>query len=173
MGLNMAVLATFITQNISFIVVGMIVLLLLALIIFININLKLSRMNKRYKKLMTGMDGANIERILMGHIDEVRAMVRKFEELESENRRLDVLVNNSLQRIGVVRYSAFADMGSDLSYAVALLDNHNNGVVFSSLFARDDSRCYAKPIIDGKSTYVLSKEEEQAIAQAMGKGQRL
>lgn len=169
MGLNMAILADFITQNIAGFVIIITLFIVVALIVFINVNMKLARMNKRYKKLMTGMDGANIERILMGHIDEVRSMVKKFEELESENRRLDVLVNNSLQRIGIVRYSAFDDMGSDLSYAVAMLDNHNNGVVFSSLFARDDSRCYAKPIIDGKSSYVLSKEEEQAIHQAMGK----
>ena len=54
------------------------------------------------------------------------------------------------------------DMGSDLSYAVAMLDSHNNGVVLSSIFAREDSRSYAKPIVNGTSTYPMTSEEEDA-----------
>ncbi len=169
MALYLATISNFIMQNVSFFILLLTILLMVALVVFININYKLARMNKRYKKLMTGMDGVNIERILMGHIDEVRAMVKRFEELEGENRRIDVMANNSIQKIGVIRFSAFENMGSDLSYAVAMLDNHNNGVVFSSLFAREDSRCYVKPIFDGQSTYVLTDEEKQAIHKAMGK----
>ena len=58
-------------------------------------------------------------------------------------------------------------MGSDLSYAVALLDAHNDGVVLSSIFGREDSRSYVKPIEAGKSTYILTAEEDEAIRQAI------
>jgi hypothetical protein len=71
----------------------------------------------------------------------------------------------------MVRFRAFEDMGSDLSYAVALLDAHNNGVVLSSIFGREDSRSYAKPIEDGKSSYPMTQEEEQALKEAMAKAQ--
>jgi hypothetical protein len=169
MGNSLEFMANFITQNIPYFILGMTVLLALSLIVFININVKLAKMNKRYKKLMTGMDGVNIERLLMGHIDEVRSMVKRFDEMEGENRRIDVMANNSVQKIGVIRFSAFENIGSDLSYAVAMLDNHNNGVVFSSLFAREDSRCYVKPIENGQSSYVLTTEEQQAIDKAMGR----
>ena len=61
-------------------------------------------------------------------------------------------------------------MGSDLSYAVAMLDSHNNGVIFSSIFGREYSRSYVKPVEAGTSTYTLTKEEEQALKDAMRKG---
>lgn len=159
----------FITNNLSYIILVILGLLVLSLVFFININLKLARMNKRYKKLMTGMDGCNIERILMGHIDEVRDVVKKAEMLEQDNKRIDLIVKKAVQRVGIVRFSAFEEIGSDLSYAIALLDYQNNGVVISSLFGREESRCYAKPIVNGTSTYMLTDEEKQALTEAMKK----
>ena len=78
-------------------------------------------------------------------------------------------MSQALTRVAIVRFRAFEDMGSDLSYAVAMLDSHNNGVVLSSIFAREDSRSYAKPIVNGTSTYAMTKEEEDALQQAMSK----
>jgi hypothetical protein len=168
-GIDFSMVATFITNNKHYVILVMTVLLLFSLVIFININMKLSYMNKRYKKLMTGMDGSNIERILMAHIDEVRELMKKVDELENENKRIDVIAKKSVQKVGVVRFSAFEGIGSDLSYAVAVLDYNNNGVVFSSIFGREDSRCYAKPIIDSRSTYLLTDEEKRAIEEAIKK----
>jgi len=168
-GIDLSIVATFITNNIHYVILVMTVLLLFSLVVFININMKLSHMNKRYKKLMTGMDGSNIERILMAHIDEVRELVKKVDQLEAENKRMDILSKKAVQKVGVVRFSAFEGIGSDLSYAVAVLDYNNNGVVFSSIFGREDSRTYAKPIIDCKSTYLLTDEEKSAIEQAIKK----
>lgn len=168
-GVDLSIVTSFILGNISYIVVIMLILLVASLIVFININFKLARMNKRYKKLMTGMDGCNIERILMGHIDEVRSGMQKVEALEQDNKRLDLLAKKATQKIGVVRFSAFDDVGSDLSYAVAMLNHQNDGVVLSSLFGREESRCYAKPILNGQSTYTLTEEEKMAIVEAMKK----
>lgn len=71
--------------------------------------------------------------------------------------------------MGVVRYQAIANMGADLSYTVALLDEQNDGVVLNGIYGRDGCYTYAKPINAGKSTYNLSEEEIQAIEQAMNK----
>lgn len=157
-------------DNMPFIVVGMGVILLIMLGIMINQGLKLSYMKKRYRKMMAGVDGANIERMLMGHIDEVKKVVEKSEQLEVENKRIDALLQTAVTRVGVVRFRAFEDMGSDLSYAVALLDSHNDGVVLSSIFGREDSRSYVKPITNGSSSYTMTQEEEQALHDAMAKG---
>ena len=154
-------------DNMPFIVVGMGVILLIMLGIMINQGLKLSYMKKRYRKMMAGVDGANIERMLMGHIDEVKKVVEKSEQLDVENKRIDALLQTAVTRVGVVRFRAFEDMGSDLSYAVALLDSHNDGVVLSSIFGREDSRSYVKPIEAGHSSYTLTQEEEQALEKAM------
>lgn len=168
-GIDLSMVAIFINNNIHYVILIMTILLFFSLIVFININMKLSRMNKRYKKLMSGMDGSNIERILMGHIDEVRDLVKQVDALERENKRIDLMAKKSVQKVGIVRFSAFEGIGSDLSYAVAILDHYNNGVVFSSIFGREDSRTYAKPILDGKSTYLLTEEEKGAIEQALQK----
>ncbi len=157
-------------DNMPFIVVGMGVVLLIMLGIMINQGLKLSYMKKRYRKMMAGVDGANIERMLMGHIDEVKKVVEKSEQLDMENKRIDALLQTAVTRVGVVRFRAFEDMGSDLSYAVALLDSHNDGVVLSSIFGREDSRSYVKPITNGSSSYTMTQEEEQALHDAMAKG---
>ena len=157
-------------ENMPFIVIGMGVIILVMLGIMINQGLKLSYMKKRYRKMMAGVDGANMERMLMGHIDEVKKVVEKSEQLEAESKRIDALLQTAVTRVGVVRFRAFEDMGSDLSYAVALLDSHNDGVVLSSIFGRDDSRSYVKPITQGTSSYTMTQEEEQALHEAMAKG---
>ena len=159
----------FMADNMPFIVVTMAIVMIIMLCIMIRQAWNLSYMKKRYRKMMSGVDGDNLERLLMGHIDEVRHVVEENQRIDAENRRMDELLNLAVTRVGMVRFRAFEDMGSDLSYAVALLDAHNNGVVLSSIFGREDSRSYAKPIEDGKSTYPMTKEEEQALQEAMGK----
>ena len=67
----------------------------------------------------------------------------------------------------MVRYSAFKDTGSDLSFALALLDENNNGVVLNGIYSREMSNIYAKPVEQAKSHYTLSEEEQQAIQQAI------
>ena len=152
----------FMGDNMPFLVVIMAVIMFIMLCIMIKQAWTLSYMKKRYRKMMSGVDGDNLERLLMGHIDEVRHVVEENKRLDAENRRIDELLQMAVTRVGMVRFRAFEDMGSDLSYAVAMLDSHNNGV-------REDSRGYAKPIEDGKSTYPMTKEEEQALQEAMSK----
>ena len=162
-------LSTFITNNLMHIVAGMGVLIIIMYAIIIHLWMNLSSMKRRYRKMMTGVDGANLERMLIGCIDETKAIAEENKEIKAENIRIDTLLQTALTRVGVVRFAAFEDMGSDLSYAVALLDSHNNGVVLSSIFGREDSRSYVKPIHDGSSTYTLTGEEEQALKDAMKK----
>ena len=129
----------------------------------------LNYMKKRYKKMMTGVDGANLERMMIGCIDSTKAVADENAKLWEENKAIKELLSNALTKVAIVRFRAFEDMGSDLSYAVAMLDSHNNGVILSSIFAREDSRSYAKPIVNGTSTYPMTSEEEDALRQAMGK----
>ena len=135
----------------------------------IYLNIELSGMKKRYKKMMAGVDGADLERMLLKQIDDTKNVEEVNRKLQDENRRLDELLQTAVTRVAVLRFCAFEDMGSDLSYAVAMLDAHNNGVVFSSIFGREDSRSYVKPIDDGRSSYTLTKEEEKVLKEAMAK----
>ena len=142
---------------------GVVVVILVALLI--NLYMK-----KRYRKMMTGADGANLERMLIGHLNEIQAVSDENAAIKRENERLDNLLQLAITRVGVVRFRAFDDMGSDLSYAVALLDSYNDGVILTSIFGREDSRSYVKPVEKGQSTYQLMPEEQQALDEAMRKG---
>ncbi len=145
--------------------IGVIALLLLLVVVLF---VRLSSLRSLYEKMMRGEEsGQSMEKMLLGHIEETRRVAEENAKLREENARIDALLKTAITRVGVVRFSAFQDMGSDLSYAVALLDAYNNGVVFSSIFAREDSRSYVKPIDNGKSTYTMTKEEEQALKNAI------
>ena len=145
-------------------VLGVLVIVMYAIIL--NLYLNLRYLKKRYRKMMTGVDNGNLERMLIGHIDEVRRVQQENAEIRAEAERQDALLQQAITRVGVVRFRAFDDMGSDLSYAVALLHSHNDGVLLSSIFGREDSRSYVKPIKDGQSQYMLTDEEKQALADA-------
>ena len=144
---------------------GVIALLIVLVIVLFT---RLSSLRSLYEKLMQGEEsGQSMEKMLLDHIEETRRVAEENAKLREENARIDALLKTAITRMGVVRFSAFEDMGSDLSYAVALLNAHNNGVVFSSIFAREDSRTYVKPIENGRSSYTLTTEEEQAIRDAV------
>ena len=143
------------------------VIALLFVLVFV-LFARLSSLRSLYEKMMQGEEsGQSMEKMLFGHIEETRRVAEENKRICEENARIDALLQTAVTRVGVVRFSAFQDMGSDLSYAVALLDANNNGVVFSSIFAREDSRSYVKPIEGGRSKYTMTKEEEQAVHDAI------
>lgn len=168
LALDIQQVSKFVMNNLMYITAGLGVLVIIMYGIIINLWMNLSYLKKRYRKMMTGVDGANLERMLIGHIDEVKQVVEENQRIDAENQRISALLQRAITRVGVVRFRAFDDMGSDLSYAVALLDAENNGVILSSIFGREDSRSYVKPIQAGQSSYTLTEEEQQALHQAMG-----
>lgn len=97
--------------------------------------------------------------------------VQKVEEINKEIiqycESLDQKYDGVLQKVGMIRYNAFQDVGSDLSFAVAILNNEDTGIVLNGIYARDMSNIYAKPIVKGTSKYTLTKEEKEAIRRAI------
>lgn len=91
-------------------------------------------------------------------------------ELEKLAQGLENLKKDSkvhIQKVGTIRYNPFSNVGGDQSFSIALLDNNNNGVIITSLYAQDSNRVYAKSIKQGKSEHPLSDEEKKAIAKAL------
>ena len=162
---------SFILANPMYFIVGFGVLLIITYAIMINLWLDLSYMKKKYKKMMAGVDGGNLERLINGHVDEVNMVVNEQKELRKEIERIDNTLANAITRIAVVRFDAFDNMANDLSYSIAMLDAKNNGIVISGIFGREDSRTYVKPIVDGVSSYKLTQEEEKALREAKNQQQ--
>ncbi len=101
-------------------------------------------------------------------IDKLRGTIRSLAE---EQRRQAEAMLGSVQRVGLVRYDAFGDMGGQLSFSTAFLDGNGDGVVITSINGRQETRCYAKPVEGWASRHNLSTEEEQAIRQALASSQ--
>ena len=156
-------------KNLPWVIGGIVLFLVLSLIVFIRLNIKMGRLNKKYEQMMTGVDKGNLETVLLKYLDDVRQAKSDIHQLEARCDSLDNQLTNCIQQVGVVRFNAFEDTGSDLSYAIALLDDKRNGVVLSSIFGRTEACCYAKPIVDGQSTYFLTDEEKRAMSQAVDK----
>jgi hypothetical protein len=112
----------------------------------------------------TALAGDDAVGALLGKIDRLEQAVRA---LNATDRTQQVQIEGSVRRVGVLRYDAFEDVGGRLSFSCALLDEHGTGVVLTSINGRQETRVYAKPVTSSQSTYNLSREEEEAIRQAM------
>ena len=105
--------------------------------------------------------------------ENLKEVLKCFEKLEGKIGKLSedigILKKESLcsiQKVGIVRFNPFSEVGSDQSFSVALLNKDNDGVVITSLYTREDNRVYGKPVKAGESSYSLSKEEKTAIEKA-------
>lgn len=163
----MSQLSNMVMSNLQYVLLGMTVMILLALLVFISINVRLAKMNKKYRTMMQGVEGENLEKLLIAHIGEVKQVARKVETLSDDCKRLEQISKDCVQKVALVRFNAFDDVGSDLSFSIALLDSYNNGIVISSIYGRNEFRTYSKPIISGASSYLLTEEEKEALVQAM------
>ncbi len=138
---------------------------LILILFFLNISngKKIKKLKEKYLKFMNGLSGVNIEGVLEDCLDKVNFVMDKNKEIEYQMNTIERDMYYCIQKVGVVRYNAFDNVGSDLSYSVALLDHNDDGLVISSLYSRDSSSTYAKPVTKSKSRYALSAEEIKAI----------
>jgi hypothetical protein len=142
--------------------ISFIFLLINFILLIVNVN-KTNKIKIKYKRFMNGLSDRNMEQLLENCIDSVNSVNSKNRDIELKINDLERNIIQCVQKVGVVRFNAFENVGSDLSFSIALLDNNDSGVVISGIYARDSSSTYAKPIVSGKSNYSLSAEEMQAI----------
>ena len=146
----------------------MVIVIVLLLIGFTTMIVKLISINKKYKNFMEKIgDGKNIEEDLENYMYRVERVEKQNAEITGYVKSLDKDLEKCVQKIGIIRYNAFKDTGSDLSFALALLDENNDGVVLNGIYSREMSNIYAKPVEDGKSSYTISEEESEAIKRAI------
>ncbi len=143
------------------------VVTIILLIVVVTLLFKTAKLQKRYEGFMKKIgNGKNIEEDLENYIYRVEKVEGQNAQLANHINTINSELVNCIQKIGMVRYNAFKDTGSDLSFALALLDQNNNGVVLNGIYSREMSNIYAKPVENGVSAYTLSEEETQAIQKA-------
>jgi hypothetical protein len=149
-----------------FIILGVLFVLLLMGVVLIRQALRLSRLDKKYRRLLSRAPEGNLEDILLSLHGEMAGIKSGQSRADINQKALFEKAKTSLRGMSLVRYNAFQNTGSDLSFSLALLDENKDGVVLSTIYGREESRTYAKPIQAGGSTYHLSVEEEKALRQA-------
>ncbi len=134
---------------------------------------RLHALESRYQGLMEGVEGGNLEQVLNQHLENVHQAVATSAEAQAMVNQLAVESRWHLQHCGVVRFNPFLNTGGDQSFCIALADDNGNGVVITSLHARDGTRVYAKPLTNWESPYPLTDEERAAIHQAVNRNELL
>lgn len=142
--------------------------MIILFIAFIAIVVKLSNVQKKYKTFLNKLgNGKDIYEDLDNYMYRVERVEKQNTEVITGLKILQQDLSKCIQKVGIIRYNAFKDTGSDLSFALALLDEENNGVVLNGIYSREMSNIYAKPVEKGVATYTVSEEEKQAIDKAI------
>ena len=150
-----------------YIVTALILLVLLLMILVIITYSALNKVEKRYRKLMRGINNKNLEELLLEYLENAQEAVKISSDAKAENEYIKSELQNCLKKFAVKRYKAFEDIGSDLSYSIALLNDKNDGVILTGIFGRQETTSYAKPVDKGISRYDLSEEEKAVLKDAI------
>ena len=152
-------------------IVILLMLILIVILAFItfSMSMRLSRTLKKYDSFMKGKDGASLEGALRAGSDQMEEIKDQNNSNEFELRRLRNQLKTTFTRYGIVKYDAFDDMGGKMSFALALLDEDDTGIILNSVHSQDNCFLYIKEIVKGESYIMLSSEEVEALKRAANK----
>ena len=154
------------TTTVGALLVGVGLLALVAVAVSVLALLGQRRVRASYQVFSQG-SGEDVLTLLHRHVDGVEGLRRDVAALREHSYGLRDMIGNCLSKVHTVRYDAFDDMGGHLSFSIALLDEHGDGMVVTAINGRTDTRIYAKPVKAGTSQHNLSEEEDLAIRHAL------
>ena len=154
---------------------GIIIIILLILVVFllvrsISYNMRLSRLERRYKIFMKGSDSQSLEKVFVRKFAQIDRLYEAKEDHDHDILFLKKNMEKMFNKYGVEKYDAFDDVGGKLSFALALLDKENTGLILNAVHSRDNCFLYLKDIVKGESYVMLSQEEVEALRKAVNFG---
>lgn len=163
--------------NTIFIII-LIVLMVLVFMLMSQMNRKISRMNRRYNKLLRGRGELDMEGLVSAHSRDIDLQANRLLDLSKDIekkeanileglKKMDERTNNSIQNIGLHKYNAFEYSSNELSFSLALLDEDYTGIIITSIYGRDNSTVYGKEVVEGQALQSISIEEEIALGRAL------
>lgn len=151
----------------AYIIIGMLIVVIIAIIISIICLVKLSKLKDKYSRFMNGNDGKSLE-------DAITKRFEQIDKLIEENKKKTIEISDifenlkiTTQKVGIVKYDAFNEMGGKLSFSLAMLNKENSGFVINAMHSREGCYTYIKEIIKGESYIPLGTEEKEALDKAM------
>lgn len=147
----------------------LVLLVIILIVIIIKTLCKLKKLEKRIDAFLEGKDGESLENTILTCMERVQNVDKTNKELQGDISKINKIQSMTYQRMGMVKYDAFREMSGELSYALALLDQDENGFIINSVYANEGSYSYIKEIIKGESQIHLSEEEQRALNKAKNK----
>ena len=155
-------------MDIGYVLIGMAVLILVLFVMVIVLIVQLSNLKKRYAKFMKGKDGKSLEKDIAALYEDNRFLKSSAEKDRKDIKLLFKKMEAAFQKVGIVKYDAFQQMGGKLSFSLALLNEKNDGFIINSVHSSDGCYSYTKEIRGGQSEISLGNEEKVALDIAMG-----
>lgn len=152
-----------------FIIIGLSIITFLLFIMTIILLASVKKLEKRYRKMMRGISNRNLEEVINSNLDNIELALNKSKMSLEKCEKISEELKSCVNKVAIMRYKAFENVGSDLSFSIAILDSYNDGVIITSIYSRHDSTTYAKPIDKGISRYDLSEEEIHVLNEAINK----
>jgi hypothetical protein len=137
------------------------------MIAMLIIIIRQAMLMKKYKKFMQGSDARSLEEELRDRMNIIDKLDGRLSSIEKNNTHISTKLDEVFQKIGIVKYDAFEEMGGKMSFALALLSDKNTGFVINAMHSREGCYTYIKEITDGKAKVLLAKEEKEALEQAL------
>lgn len=148
-------------------ILALMALLIVQTFFMIHVNMKCNRLKRTYSSFMKGKDGKNLEESMLEKFSQFEEVKEESERLKEELRNLEKKMKKHYQKVGIVRYNAFDGMEGNLSFALTVLDENDNGWLFDSMNTEKENHNYIKEIIKGESYIELTKEERESLERAI------
>jgi len=120
----------------------------------------------RFKRFFAGTKALNLENVMIDLGKQVSGIKKSQDDINNHLITVDKRLDKSIRNIKIMRFNPFLDAGSNQSFAISFLNDEGNGVVMSSLYARDRMSIFAKPIVNGVSEFELSTEEKEILEKS-------
>ena len=143
-------------------------LILILMILIIVQTVRFNKLSKKYSKFMSGKTAKSLEKEIMGLYEDNKFMKVSVEKNRKDIQTLYKKFEGAYQKIGIVKYDAFNQMGGQLSFSLALLDENDNGFILNSVHSTEGCYSYTKGIKNGLCDISLGEEEQKALDIAMG-----
>ncbi len=157
-----------ITLDYAIIAIAALMVLVFILIIIMIVNVvQMKKLKKNYRIFMDGKDAKTLEDTLIKRLDQVDTLLAANEKNAQNIKKLFANMKFAFQKVGLVKYDAFHEMGGKLSFSLALLNETNDGFIINAMHSREGCYTYIKEIVDGNSIIVLADEEQEALDMAM------
>lgn len=153
--------------DLTYLFIGGFAVSIILFIIVVILAIKMGRMTKKYNKFMGGKNAKSLEKDIMGLYEDNKLIKVSMEKNKKDIESLYKKSENAFQKIGIVKYDAFNQMGGQLSFSLALLDENDNGFVLNSVHSAEGCYSYTKEIKNGLCDILLGDEEKRALDIAM------